>query len=105
MHIKHLHQKWNYGSYILMIDVEKDYDEDVSKATHTIIDDEGNETIAPISPYEFSRGCLEFYIDCNMPSKKNNGGYNYRWDDLSKIYYSVDFAKQMKNNNKEHDVK
>lgn len=105
MFIKHLHQKWNYGSYILMIDVEQDYDEDVSKATHTIIDDEGNKTIAPVSPYEFSRGCLEFYIDCNMPSKKDNGGHNYRWDDLSKIYYSVDFAKQMKNNNKEYDVK
>tara|TARA_R110000803_G_scaffold23228_3_gene57194 strand:+ start:4313 stop:4579 length:267 start_codon:yes stop_codon:yes gene_type:complete len=88
-----------------MIDVEQDYDEDVSKATHTIIDDEGNKTIAPVSPYEFSRGCLEFYIDCNMPSKKDNGGHNYRWDDLSKIYYSVDFAKQMKNNNKEYDVK
>tara|TARA_R110002074_G_scaffold213196_1_gene382829 strand:+ start:92 stop:409 length:318 start_codon:yes stop_codon:yes gene_type:complete len=105
MHIKHLHQKWNYGTYILMIDVEEDYDGDVSKATHTIIDADGNKTIAPVSPYEFSRGCLEFYIDCNMPSKQENGGRNYRWDDLSKLYYSVDFAKQMKTNKGENNAK
>ena len=95
MYIKHLHQKWNYGTYTLIIDIEEDYDGDVAKATHTIIDSEGTKTIAPISPYEFNKNCLEFYIDCNMPSKKDNGGNNYRWDDLTKIYYSAEFAKQM----------
>jgi len=104
MYIKHLHQKWNYGSYTLMIDVEEDYDGDVSKATHTIILPDGKKIIAPISPYEFNRNCLEFYIDCKMPSKKDNGGHNYRWDDLTKIYYSVDFAKQMKTRKGEYDA-
>ena len=104
MYIKHLHQKWNYGSYTLMIDVEEDYDRDVSKATHTIILPDGKKITAPISPYEYNRNCLEFYIDCKMPSKKDNGGHNYRWDDLTKIYYSVDFAKQMKTNKGEYDA-
>ena len=104
MYIKHLHQKWNYGSYTLMIDVEEDYDGDVSKATHNIILPDGKKIIAPISPYEFNRNCLEFYIDCKMPSKKDNGGHNYRWDDLTKIYYSVDFAKQMKTNKGEYNA-
>ena len=104
MYIKHLHQKWNYGAYTLMIDVEEDYDGDVSKSTHTIILPDGKKITAPISPYEYNRNCLEFYIDCNMPSKKANGGHNYRWDDLTKIYYSVDFAKQMKTNKGEYDA-
>ena len=96
MYIKQLHQKWSYGSYTLIIDIEEDYDGDVAKATHYIIDSDGNKTVAPLSPYEVGRNALEFYIDCKLPSKKDNGGMNYRLDDLINLYYSVDFAKQMK---------
>lgn len=96
MLIKHLHQKWKYGSYTLIIDVEEDYDEDVAKATHTIIDAAGVILVAPISPYEFNRNCLELYIDCDLPTKKDNGGNNFRWDDLSKLYYSKEFISKKK---------
>ena len=105
MYIKQLHHKWTYGEYTLIMDIEEDFDGDVAKATHTIIDADGKKIIAPVSPYEFNRNCLEFYIDCNMPTKKDNGGHNYRWDDLSKLYYSVAFAKQMKTNKGEYNAK
>jgi hypothetical protein len=105
MYIKHLYQKWNYGEYTLIIDIEEDFDGDVAKATHTIIEPNGNLIIAPISPYEINKTCLEFYVDCNMPSKKDNGGYNYRYPDLVNYYFSPDFEKQIKNNKGKYNGK
>lgn len=95
MYIKKMYQKWSYEGKTLIIDINEDYDRDVAKATHIIIDSKGNETIAPLSPYEFDRNALELYVDCKMPSKKDNGGYNYRYDDLSKIFYSKEFRNSM----------
>ena len=67
-------QTFKYRGFTVDIRCEEDFDDPTTvKAYHHIFNEQGDELLAPITPYDASRKVVELYIDAGLP-KKNVGG-------------------------------
>jgi len=65
--------------------IEHEYGEGNVKAWHIVINGNGKEITADITPYDSSTETLRLWIDAGMPSRINNGPL--RREELEKMIY------------------
>jgi|694.fasta_scaffold03186_34 hypothetical protein len=65
--------------------IEHEYEEDNVKAWHIVVDKDGKQITADITPYDSSTETLRLWIDAGMPSRINNGPLHR--EELEKMIY------------------
>lgn len=65
--------------------IEHEYEEDNIKAWHIVVDKNGKEITADITPYDSSTETLRLWIDAGMPSRIGNCPLHR--EDLEKMIY------------------
>lgn len=84
-----INQTFKYKGYTIDIRCEADDDDRTTlKAYHHVYSDNGDEIIAPISPYDSSQLTVTLWIDCGMPKRQWKNGISspYSREDLVKLY-------------------